>query len=521
MEQLQENQEVPLKDEIGVAERPSVTSSNSFGLTDKIPIFNYLVIAERVGWYRTIMRVFLARHRDLYKYQLTTLEVWEAVRQEYDPTYSMEKCQNDLKMLEEWGNLITTYDASRHTSIQSFRSPALLYQATPLAIALETFLEQQRRSTSTLGSLRQGDLTRLWEIVERLDGWLKEGNTRPAELAEEWRRAFELFSAMAMEAAQYLSNLTVVARRPRASLEAYQSYKRAVVEYVTNFGQALAYYSVSFRERLSEWYNSGRATTLIEVIAANLEPPTLELEHRHTPEQLAREAGNQVAALAGWFAIGSNADSFRRAAAEVEKVVRRAEQLAAASRPNANYATDLDRLARLMLGATNPEEARQLELVAFAHGLPAHISESLAGPTGSSGMHSAWEEQPSVTPTLRAIGRARLDKTVELAISDNREAQLALIQRRLRERAEELAQFKILFQEGALEIGEVWLNSPTERAALLAVVRGCLRDSRFQYRAPDGSLIALLNPRETRYGLLRAPDGGLLMPRYRLVRKEE
>jgi uncharacterized protein (TIGR02677 family) len=519
LEQFEENSARPLTSE---KNSDNLTGVGLFGLTDKIPIFTYLVLSDRVGWYRTIMRVFLARHRDLYKYQLTTLEVWEAVRQEYDPIYTLEKCQNDLKMLEEWGNLITTYDASRHTSIQSFRSPALLYQATPLAIALETFLEQQRRSTSVLGSLRQGDLARLWEIVERLDSWLKEGRSRPQELAEEWRRAFELFSTMAQEAAQYLSNLTVVARRPRASLEAFQSYKRAVVEYVTNFGQALAYYSVSFREKLQEWYGAGHATTLIEAIAANLEPPTLEEVQRHTPEQLAREAGNQVAALANWFAIGSNADSFRRAAAaEVEKVVRRAEQLAAASRPNANYATDLDRLARLILAATNPEEARQLALVAFAHGLPAHISESMAGPESSSGMRSAWEEPATVTPLLRTIGRSRTDKTVELAITDNRAAQLVLIQRRLRERAEELERFKVMFGEGSLEIGEVWLNSPAERTVLLAVIRGCLRDSRFQYRAPDGSLIVLVNPREKQYGLLRAPDGGLLMPRYRLIRKEE
>jgi hypothetical protein len=174
-----------------------------------------------------------------------------------------------------------------------------------------------------------------------------------------------------------------------------------------------------------------------------------------------------------------------------------------------------------MLAATNPEEARQLALVAYAHGLPAHISESLAGPESASGTRSAWEEPATVTPLLRTIGRSRTDKTIELAITDNRAAQLVLIQRRLRERAEEMARFQVLFQEGSLEIGEVWLNSPAERAALLAVIRGCLRDNRFQYRAPDGSLIVLVNPRENRYGLLRAPDGGLLMPRYRLVRKVE
>ncbi len=498
----------------------------SFGLIDKIPIFNYLVSSERVGWYRTIMRVFLARHRELYKYQLGASEIWEAVRESFDPLYSLEKCQADLKVLEDWGNLITTYDASRHTSIQSFRSPALLYQATPLAIAVETFLEQQRRVGSSLGALRQGDLARLWEIVERLDGWLEksQAGSSPSslELSEEWRRAFELFNTMARDAAQYLANMISVARRPRAGLEAYQSYKRAVVEYVTNFGQTLAYYSVSFRELLADWLENDKAAVLLEAVADHLEPPTLEEERRQPRPKLLAEAGHQLEALANWFAIGSNADNFRRAAAsEVEKVVRRAEQFATAARLNANYAADLDSLARRLIEATDPEETRQLTLVAFAHGLPAHLPENLAGPNGTSGSQSAWDEPPTVQPILRAIGRMRLDRTVELAISDNRAAQQVLIQRRLLERAEERLRFQALFATGTLNVGEAHLASAAERTALLAVVRGCLRDSRFQYRAPDGSVIKMLNPTEKTYGLLRAPDGGLLMPRYQLVRIED
>jgi hypothetical protein len=39
-----------------------------------------------------------------------------------------------------------------------------------------------------------------------------------------------------------------------------------------------------------------------------------------------------------------------------------------------------------------------------------------------------------------------------------------------------------------------------------------------QYRAPDGSLIELLNPQEHHYILLRAPDGILALPRYRFRR---
>ena len=497
-----------------------------FGLTDKIPIFNYLIAHERVAWYRTIMRVFLSRHREIYKYQLTALEIWEAVRQEYDPHYTQEKCQTDLKALEDWGNLITTYDASRHTSIQSFRAPALLYQATPLAIAVETFLEQQRRVGGTLGALRQGDLPRLWEMLGKINLWLTPNSELNApnrlEIAEEWRRAFELFTTMAQEAAQYLANMSSAGHRPRASLESFQSYKRAVVEYVTNFGQALANYSLSFRELMAGWLAGGQTQILVEAIADYLEPPTLEDEYRRPFPQLLQEAGRQIQALTTWFSVGENADKFRRAAAvEVEKVVRRAEQFATAARPNASYAADLDALARRMMEAVNPEETSQLTLLAFGFGQPAHFPESLTSPTSSTGLKSSWDELATVKPILRVIGRARFDRTPELAISDNRAAQQALIEQRTREREAERARFAALFATGSLEVGEVWLASPADRNALLLVVRGCLRDTKFRYRAPDGSFIQLVNPREKRYGLLRAPDGSLLMPRYRLERVEK
>src|SRR5215218_3501456 len=154
----------------------ATSSGLVFGLTDKIPVLNYLVTSERVGWYRTIMRVFAQRHRELYRYQLAAQEVWEEVRRQFDPEYTLEKCQFDLRSLEEWGNLLTTYDSSRHTSIASFRSPALLYQATPLAIAIEGFLEEQRRLGSLSGALRQGDLAHLWEMLQSLDRLLNTAN---------------------------------------------------------------------------------------------------------------------------------------------------------------------------------------------------------------------------------------------------------------------------------------------------------------------------------------------------------
>src|SRR6266571_2937000 len=178
-----------------------IPSTTVFNLTDRLPIFSYLVSSNRVRWYRVIMHVFLQRHRELYRYQLTAQEIRDAVRTAFEPEYNLEQCQSDLDALKECGNITTIYDLSRATSIASFKSPALLYQATPEAIAIETFLDEQTRASTGKGGLRQGDLPRLWTSLQHLDDELRvdplEIPTHSREISEEWQRAFEVWNTMA------------------------------------------------------------------------------------------------------------------------------------------------------------------------------------------------------------------------------------------------------------------------------------------------------------------------------------
>src|SRR6266699_1770122 len=217
-----------------------ISSASVFNFTDRLPIFSYLVSSNRIRWYRVIMRFFLQCHRELYRYQLTAQEVRDTVRATFDTEYTLDQCQNDLAALKDWGNVTTIYDSSRATSIASFLSPALLYQATPEAIAIETFLAEQARATAASGSLRQSDLPRLWQSLQFIDKSLHLPENelilqRGREVAEEWQRAFEIWDTMAREAAQYLATMINAAQQTRPELEAYQAYKAAVVAYVHGF----------------------------------------------------------------------------------------------------------------------------------------------------------------------------------------------------------------------------------------------------------------------------------------------
>jgi uncharacterized protein (TIGR02677 family) len=504
----------------------SVVSTSVFNLTDRLPIFSYLISSNRVHWYRVIMRTFFQRHRELYRYQLTAQEVRDAVRDAFDPAYTLEQCQSDLAALKEWGNVTTIYDSSRATSIASFLSPALLYQATPEAIAIETFLAEQARATAASGSLRQSDLPRLWQSLQFIDKSLhlpskEQIFQRGREVTEEWQRAFEIWDTMAREAAQYLATMVNAAQQTKPELEAYQNYKAAVVAYVHGFAQALTQYGPRIREQIAQWAATDKLELFIALLAAYLDPPELTLENRRSEEERLQDARNQLGAMANWFAQGKNADSFRRnALAEVDKVVRRAAALASAARPNANYAVHLNTLARHLLQARDGDTAQQIFSVAFGNLLPIHLPEGIAGSPSTIDEHeqsNPWQEMPDATVYLKPVSRSyRGNPPLEDPIIDHRSIINEMIVQHEQKLQKQRECFARLFAHPYLDVGMLESITAEDRAALVEIIDSCLSHDSHQYNTPNGSTVVLLNPNETTYILLQAADGILFLPRYRL-----
>src|SRR5205085_4247759 len=189
-----------------------------------------------------------------------------------------------------------------------------------------------------------------------------------------------------------------------------------------------------------------------------LEPPSLTLENKRAPEELQQEARHQIEAMMNWFAEGKNADTFRRnALAEVDKVVRQATVLASTARPSANYATNLNMLARHLLEARDGETAQQMFSLAFANLLPVHLPESLAGSpsaTYDATEGSAWQEPPDVNLRLRPISRAnRGDHPLEDPVIDNRTIISNIVHQYEEKRQQEVQRFTRLFATAYLDIG--------------------------------------------------------------------
>ncbi len=515
---------------LGVVEQ-AATQANSHNLITAfkpfgpITLFNYLTpISDRIDWYRAIMRIFLQRSRE-YRYQLTAQDVLDSLHmsQTYgEQEYFLESCKNDLGRLVTWGNLTTLYDTSRVTTITDFRSPVLLYQATQEALAIENFLAEQARIGASEGGLYQGDLPRIWDALRQLDGWLRQDRTtltseRYQEIAEQWRVAFTTWERVTNDAAQYLGSMNRSSQQA-INIETFLSYKNIVVLYVQSFAQQLVDYSNTIRTLLADWSQHGMQALLLDIVAST--PPPLQSVAEN--QELWREdVTRQIAALEQWFTREINVSMFLKAAHDaVEKVVQRAHLLATSMRPQTDYVSMLHKLANELLLIEDFEQAQMLFAASFANSLPIHLPEGFTGTpvvAERSRSRPTWQAEPTVTRTMRGLNvRGAAERNMEQPMRQNEAALQALKQQYEAEQHAQKKRFERLFQKPLLDMGALKTIMPEERQLLIAIIDSCLNSLTNEYILPDGATVTLLNPDEQSYVSLKARDGVLTLPHYRL-----
>jgi uncharacterized protein (TIGR02677 family) len=498
--------------------------STTFKLFGPIQLFNYLTpISERTDWYRAIMRTFFQQSRS-YRYQLTAQDVMEAVREETQQEYHLEACKADLERLAKWGNLTTLYDTSRVTTIADFRSPILRYQATPEALAIEAFLASHVRIGTSEGGLSQGDLALLWESLEQVSRLLQEDHAtrtpeRRQEIADLWRRAFTTWEKVTNDAAQYLSSMNQSSQQV-AGLASYLAYKNIVVNYIHNFAQQLVHYSNTIRALLSNWDLGGQNATLLQVITSV--PPPLQTLTENI-DAWYEDVRRQIEALERWFLDSGNVDLFVQVAGNaVQKVVHRAYALASSMRPQTDYVSMLSNLAGELMLVEDLETAQLLFATAFASATPIHLPEGFTGEPAvatAPDERSTWQSPPTVVRSLRPIYKGNVERSIEQPMKHSEHDLYQLKQQHDAEVAMQQQRFERLLHGQMLDVGEIDEITPQERAALTEIIDACLGNPALEYRLPDGSLVTLLNRYESSYAALRACDGVLLLPRYRLRRR--
>ena len=97
---------------------------------------NYLR-AENVDRYRLIMRYFFLEYEKIH-YWLHKEDVYNEIHQlEGYEDYTLDLCQQDLKMLTEWGNLTANQDSNKVKTIEDFKNKQYRYQLSEYSVEIE------------------------------------------------------------------------------------------------------------------------------------------------------------------------------------------------------------------------------------------------------------------------------------------------------------------------------------------------------------------------------------------------
>ncbi|HVC32592.1 MAG TPA: DUF2397 family protein [Chloroflexota bacterium] len=489
-------------------------------------LFAYLQAPQRADYYQAIVRVFLKNARRYYKIYLTVEQVAAEIAALYQD-YSVDKCRVDLDQLEIWGNVVKTFDtAQRHTTIDSFLHPTVLYRATPATLEIEETYLRLEGQTETVGELRRGDLDHLVELFDEVDALVSTmlesestddlvGQNGGRELAETWRRLADHARTILDNTSRYIQTLAIARQEAASSdLDGYVRYKQQVVEYVRSFAVALERVSAHLQRRFRAWEETGGQERILTALAEHYVAPVLldvPLAERR------REAISQLGAVADWFRGPEWAEYFGRAARhEMNAVLQRAQLLAATSNRGAGFLTDLETLARRLLATTETEAAAQTLAVAFAHAAPRLISEHQSNHLAD--LSDPWEDDATLSLIFQPIQRGTTTPASQAAPVRDRRMIEELRQDEIARRQERLARLERLFGWEERAIADLILTDDEDARLVIEVLRHCLFDVDHRWRSDDGSIVHLLNPDERTLVMLRGPRGAYVLPSYRFRR---
>ena len=478
-----------------------------------MPEANYLVGHPDGPYYRLIMRHFHERHRE-HAHYVRSDEIVARVRETF-PEYDEASCRRHMDQLQEWRLVRVLPEQSRPATLLELRNRPRTYQAERVALQFED-LRRRLEAESGAATLNPTALEQLVRRLEELATWVAEGHVPGVpedepQTFERWRAAHAAFDAFARGVEDYLGDLP--RHRPREALD-YLGF--------LGYRDVLTRYLYGYAHRLFDRREYARHLLLTVRPAADAIAQVIGREGaRHvradgtTPDEAAEreEARREVEALYAYFAHGGDVDVLLdRAQGWVAEITRHARRLSEQNSGGTVRAGLLLELARRFVSCSDLPAAERLAQVAFGLTLPLHWKGVAPEPRDG----SPWVGPPVVVP-LQAVRRGRRPRLPDQATADRTVEELALmLEEREERRRSALALARLFGLDGRLAFDGLRLDAGADRQRLLRLLyRALAQDGRTAVGYRDWSVI-VETPTQRELGALAAPDGELILPRFRL-----
>jgi uncharacterized protein (TIGR02677 family) len=486
---------------------------------------------EDAELYRRIMRV-LYLHHQAFGLRLRPAQVADGVRDRYGLLLDLDRVEERLAKLVEWGALERDHDAALATSTAEWRRNRYTYDVSPAGRLTEGLLAQLDALGAEHGRLEGDRLPAILGALTRLAEELEREEPDGARLRELLEHVLGQVAALHEAALAFMRRLGALIRRVEHVDEVeFDRAKGALLEHLQGFREDRRRWSADVLAAIDRVERSGGERLVATIVAAEafvaLPGGATVAEQRATrAEELRLRWGGVRAWFVGEDASGS---AWRTLNDHVVDAIRAI--LAIAERLIERHTSRVDRSAVLLALASRVAEAPPGEATAWlraAFGLrtPRHFGVPEADPEQVAERgRTSWAAAPPapVVAHLRRPGAATPGRGRGAPVPDLTEGARRLAERRQRERAELAALLERFAAGGPLRLSALEHVDRAEFAYLLAWIGRAYESapavdgSRRAGSADGRAAIVLREPRDgSERTRLQAPHGTLDLPDYTL-----
>ncbi len=192
--------------------------------------------AENSACYRAVLDRFVAA-KERYRLHLRPEELWAELEASDAAGWfdGPEQVQQQLRQLEDWGNLIATHDSAEVRTVEEFNRARFLYQLSREGEAAEAALAVFRERIADPGALQTAALGDIVDHLQALVALVRDPLVDAARIHQTCSQLFARFDGLAEQARAFLASLRRSLDLRGAGVDDFLAYKEHLVGYVERF----------------------------------------------------------------------------------------------------------------------------------------------------------------------------------------------------------------------------------------------------------------------------------------------
>ncbi|MGI6705897.1 MAG: TIGR02677 family protein [Clostridia bacterium] len=470
--------------------------------------------AQNVERYRAIMRFMYIQHQRM-RYWLKKEEIFAFLRQyPIFSDYTLEDCQNDLKVLVDKKNLLAVQDTSKASTLEEFKNKRFKYMLSEISVELERLLEKIEHSTGVRGSLEPKLFEKMLFHLQKMN---KLGEVKDEAIAQWWKEINRDFQTINNEYTDFISMLQGTRTESLISTEGFLIYKDKLIRYLNQFINQLLHYYPLLEEMIFSLDERQVRLILDRVVAIEEEEPrNILIQDR---EVIREEVYSRWENICNWFAREDGESDAKALIDVTTDIIKKMTSYALRIIENKNVAhnrrEEYRHLARLFAGM-DMEEAAKLSAMVFGVFHTRHIKGDFIRESENVNL-SVMDISPFEV-RLRSRTRAYREKIRNNPIQDKSAEKQSAFQEYEQREAEERELLQRISRDGVIAFENLpILTEDIRKRLLLWLVRG--RDGKLT-RTDTGRMYRVVLPDPKKRCLLRCIDGDMEMPAFE-IRWEE